>query len=207
MQPQEEDAVIELYGAPMSSSGRTRWMLEEVGVPYEYKRVDTRSGQTRSPEYLALYGGGKVPVLRDGDLVLGESIAINFYLAEKYKPELMPSELAQRARAYQWSLWGVTNLQNELLTIMFDAMKPPEQRNAAATEAAKSSALSLLQFLERSLAGRSYLLGEQLSVADVNLGSVVNLARRSGLLAELPNTAAWMERLAARPAYLRATKD
>lgn len=199
--------MIELYGAPMSSSGRTRWMLEEVGVPYEYKRVDTRSGQTRSPEYLALYGGGKVPVLRDGDLVLGESIAINFYLAEKYKPELMPSELEQRARAYQWSLWGVTNLQNELLTIMFDAMRPAEQRNASATEAAKASALSLLQFLERSLQGRSYLLGEQLSVADVNLGSVINLARRTGLLAELPNTAAWMERLAARPAYVRATKD
>jgi glutathione S-transferase len=182
-------------------------MLEEVGVPYEYKRVDTRSGQTRSPEYLALYGGGKVPVLRDGDLVLGESIAINFYLAEKHKPELMPSELEQRARAYQWSLWGVTNLQNELLTIMFDAMKPSEQRNADATAAAKGSALALLQFLERSLQGRSYLLGEQFTVADVNLGSVVNLARRTGLLAELPNTAAWMERLAARPAYVRATKD
>jgi glutathione S-transferase len=191
----------------MSSSGRTRWMLEEVGVPYDYKRVDTRSGETRSPEYLALYGGGKVPVLRDGDVVLAESIAINFYLAEKYKPELMPSDLVERARAYQWSLWGITNLQNELLTVMFEAMKPPEQRNAAASDAAKTHATTLLEFLERSLAARSYILGERFSVADVNLGSVVNLARRNGLLASLPATAAWMERLAARPAYERATKD
>lgn len=199
--------MIEFYGAPMSSAGRTRWMLEEVAVPYDYKRVDTRSGQTRSPEYLALYGGGKVPVLRDGEVVLGESIAINFYLAEKYKPELMPSDLAPRALVYQWSLWGITNLQNELLTVMFDAMKPPEQRNAAASEAAKARAIALLEFLERSLAARSYLVGERFSVADVNLGSVVNLARRSGLLASLPATAAWMERLAARPAYERAAKD
>ena len=82
--------MIELYGSPMSSAGRTRWMLEEVGVSYEYRRVDTRAGQTRTPEYLRMYGGGTVPVLRDGDLVLGESMAINFYLAEKYGPDLGP---------------------------------------------------------------------------------------------------------------------
>ena len=74
----------------MSSSARSRWMLEEVGVSYEYRRVDTRAGQSRTPEYLRMHGGGKVPVLRDGDVVLGESMAINFYLAEKYGPELLP---------------------------------------------------------------------------------------------------------------------
>ena len=144
--------MIELYGSPMSSAGRTRWMLEEVGVSYEYRRVDTRAGQTRTPEYLRMYGGGTVPVLRDGDLVLGESMAINFYLAEKYGPDLLPN-------------------------------------------------------LDQSLTGRDYLVASRFTVADCNTGSIANIARATGLLESLPNARAWMERLAARPAYQRAAKD
>ena len=199
--------MIELYGSPMSSSGRTRWMLEEVGLPYDYKRIDTRSGQTKSDEYLRIYPGGKVPALRDGDLVLGESMAINFYLAEKYKPELMPSDLVERAQAYQWSFWALTNVQPDLLEVMFDAMKPPAQRSPQAVESAKERLRPLLGFLEHSLVGRQYLIGNRFTVADVNAGSVVNLARHTGMLQGLPNASAWMERLAARPAYQRAAKD
>jgi glutathione S-transferase len=199
--------MIELYGSPMSSSGRTRWMLEEIGVTYDYKRVDTRNGGTRTPEYLRMYGGGKVPVLRDGDLTLGESMAINFYLAEKYKPELMPSDLAQRAQVYQWSFWATTNLQPELLTVMFEGMKPAEQRQPALADAAKDRAAPQLAFVEQALAGREFLVGNRFSVADVNAGSVANLARATRLLAGYPNASAWMERLAARPAYQRAAKD
>lgn len=199
--------MIELYGSAMSSSGRTRWMLEETGIAYEYKRIDTRSGQTRSQEYLAVYGGGKIPALRDGDLVLGESIAINFYLAEKYKPEMWPSDLRQRAEVYQWSLWALTNLQPDLLSIMFDDMKPAAARDAVATASARGRAATLLAFLESSLVEREYLVGNRFSVADVNAGSVLNLARATGLLSDYPKTLAWMERLAARPAYQRAAKD
>jgi glutathione S-transferase len=199
--------MIELYGSPMSSSGRTRWMLEEVGIPYDYKRIDTRSGQTKSEEYLRIYPGGKVPALRDGDLVLGESMAINFYHAEKYKPEFVPSDLVERAQAYQWSFWALTNVQPDLLTVMFDGMKPPPQRQAEVVEAAKARLQPLLAFLEQSLVGRQYLLGNRFTIADVNAASVVNLARHTGLLANLPNALGWMERLAARPAYQRAAKD
>ena len=199
--------MIELYGSPASSSGRTRWMLEEVGVPYEYKRIDTRTAQTRSPEYLSVYPGGKIPALRDGDRVLGESMAINFYLAEKYKPELMPSDLLERAQVYQWSFWSLTNVQPDLLTIMFDSMRAPEVRNAPAVEAANARLAPLLAFLEQSLQGRDFLVGNRFTVADVNAGSVVTLARAIKLLDGLPNTSTWMERLAARPAYQRASKD
>jgi len=199
--------MIELYGSSMSSSGRTRWMLEEVGLPYEYKRIDARNGQTKSEEYLRIFPGGKVPALRDGDLVLGESMAINFYLAEKYKPELVPSNLVERAQAYQWSFWAITNLQPDLVTVMVDGMRPPGQQKPEAVASAKARLQPLLAFLEHSLVGRQYLLGNRFTVADVNAASVVNLARQTGLLATLPNAGAWMERLAARPAYQRASKD
>jgi glutathione S-transferase len=200
--------MIEFYGSPMSSAGRTRWMLEEVGVAYDYKRIDTRSGGTRTPEYLSMYAAGKVPVLRDGAFVLGESMAINLYLAEKYRPELLSGELTTRAQIYQWSFWSITNLQPELLTIMFDAMKPLEARQPAAAEKARVAADEMLQFVELSLAGREYLVGAQFSVADVNVGSVVNIAGACGLLTpELPLTTAWLARLRARPAFVRAARD
>jgi glutathione S-transferase len=199
--------MIELYGAPNSSSGRTRWLLEEIGVPYEYKRIDPRGGQTKSPEYLAVYPGGKVPALRDGGMVLGESMAINFYLAEKYAPELTASDALERAQLYQWSFWSLTNLQPDLLTIMFDGMRAPEVQNRPAVEGARTRLAPLLAFLEQTLLGKEYLVGDRFTVADVNAGSVVNLARAVKLLATLPNTSAWMERLAARPAYQRAAKD
>lgn len=196
--------MIELYGAPQSSSGRCRWMLEEVGAPYEYKRVDVRAGECRTPEFTRLYGAAMVPVLRDGELVLGESIAINFYLAEKYAPELLPSDLGLRAQAYQWSLWAITNLQPGLLAVMFDAMKPADERDSTAVDAAKLRLQPQLDFLDRALEGRTYLVGDRFSVADVNAGSVLNLARVTGMLTGLPNAGAWMERLTARPAFQRA---
>lgn len=196
--------MIEFFGSPASSAGRSRWMLEEVGVPYDYKRVDVRAGQCKTPEYTRMYGGATVPVLRDGDLVMGESIAINFYLAEKYQPNLLPSDLALRAQCYQWSLWAITNIQPELLTVMFDAMKPADQRNPTAVDAAKLRLQPQLAFLERSLEGHEYLVGDRFTVADVNAGSVMNLARVTGQLSGYPSTGAWMERLVARPAFQRA---
>lgn len=198
--------MIELYGSPQSSSGRSRWMIEECGVPYEYKRVDVRAGQCKAPEFTQLYGGATVPVLRDGDVVLGESIAINFYLAEKHAPALLPSELALRGLVYQWSLWAITNLQPELLTIMFDAMRPADQRNPTAVDAAKLRLQPQLTYLDRALEGHDYLVGDRFTVADVNAGSVLNLARVTGQLSGYPNAGAWMERLTARPAFQRAAQ-
>jgi glutathione S-transferase len=196
--------MIELYGSPASSSGRSRWMIEETGVPYEYKRIDVRAGQCKTPEFTRLYGGATVPVLRDGDFVLGESIAINFYLAEKHAPELLPSDLALRGQCYQWSLWAITNVQPELLSLMFDAMKPSEQRNPSAVDAAKLRLAPQLAFLDQALEGHDYLVGDRFSVADVNAGSVLNIARFTGSLSGSPNAGAWLERLVARPAFQRA---
>jgi glutathione S-transferase len=198
--------MIELYGSPQSSSGRSRWMIEEVGVPYEYKRVDVRGGQCKTPEYTSMYGGATVPVLRDGDVVLGESIAINFYLAEKYAPELLPSDLALRGLVYQWSLWAITNVQPDVLSVMFDAMRPAEQKNPSVVDAAKLRLQPQLAFLDRALEGHEYLVGDRFTVADVNAGSVLNIARAIGLLGGLPNVGTWMERLTARPAFQRAAK-
>ena len=190
---------IQFYGAPMSSAGRTHLMLEEVGVPYEYHRVNIRDEAARAA-LLAVNPGGKIPFIIDGDVRLAESAAINFYLAEKYKPELMPSALESRARVYMWSFWAMTNLQPEALKFMFhSAMLPAEQRRPEEAESAKARCAGLMDYLEAQL--DTYLVDRTFSVADVIVGSVVNIVLRAGAAPGGPRTNAWMEGLRARPAW------
>lgn len=195
--------MIVFYGSPMSSAGRSRWMLEEVGVPYEYRKVDVRGGGTRTPEFLAENPAGKVPFLVDGDLRLNESVAINFYLAERYQKDMWSDDLAERAAIYQWTLWAMTNLQPAGLKVMKSAMGPAEAKGAPDVVEARESCGELIGYLERTLSG-PHLVGRRFTVADVNVGSVVNLVLRVGAGGDAPRVTEWMESMRARPAYQRA---
>lgn len=199
-------SMLVFYGSPMSSAGRTRWMLEEVGVPYDYVVVNVRDGETRASEFMAKNPAGTVPFIEDGEVRLFESVAINFYLAEKYAPELIRTELGERAQVYQWSLWAITNVQPAALEAMLQtALLPEHERDPRRAEESTMTCLRHLALLERSLTS-DYLLGE-FSVADVNVGSVVNLVLRTNPKLGSPKVTAWMERLRARPAYQRATRE
>jgi glutathione S-transferase len=200
--------MIEFYGAPASSSGRTHWLLEEIGVPYSYKRVDTRNGETRSPEFLRMYPSGKVPVLKDGDFVLGESMAIDFYLAEKYQPALLPSDSRERAEIYQWSFWAISNLQPPLLSLMFANFGQSAGEPTPQLQSARRDADHLLGALELALTGNTHLVGGRFTLADLHVASIVNLALVAKLLdaARYANTSNWLERMRVRPAWQRAAK-
>ncbi len=198
--------MMKFYGAPMSSAGRSRWMIEETGAPYEYIVLNVREGGSKTPEFLAKNPSGKIPFLEDGDFRLAESVAINFYLAEKYAPPMWSTTTAGRAKIFEWSLWAVTNLQPEALTVMrHTVMLPEAQRNPALIEPAKKECARLVAQLEQALVAEN-ILGDPLTVADVNVGSAVNLVLRIGAAEAAPKVTAWMERLRARPAYQRATQ-
>jgi glutathione S-transferase len=198
--------MIRFYGAPASSAGRTHWLLEELGIPYEYKPINTRAGQTKPPEFLALNPTGKVPFIEDGDLKLFESVAINFYLAEKYGPSLWSSDPGERAHIYQWSLWAMTNVQPILIDIMYHtALLPENERDPKQAEKGRGWMVPYLKILDGGLRDKEYLVGGRFTVADVNAASVINIAPFVGCpLDPYPATAAWMARLKARPAYKRA---
>lgn len=204
--------MIVFYGSPASSSGKTHWMLEELApeVAYEYRRVDRRDPEALS-QFRQVCPAGRVPFIIDGEgpgqVRMLESMAINFYLAERYRPQLAPASLEERAQALQWSFWAITNLQPEAMTVMMQSFVPEAARNPEAAHRAHVLCDGLLAELEAALesAGGEYLLGQRFTVADVNVGSVVNIAVRSGV-AGGPRTQAWMEALRARPAYQRAAQ-
>jgi glutathione S-transferase len=198
--------MIVFYGAPMSSAARTRWMLEEVGVPYEYKRISIREGDTKKPEFLKISPAGKIPVIQDGPLTLTESVAINFYLAQKYAQGLMPSDLAARAHVYEWSFWAVTNVQPLLLAILLNTMIHPEaERDPKAVAAARAQIPPYMEFLNRSLEHKPYLVGDQFTVADLNAASVIGLSAFVGVdLSGYPHAQAWLNRVQGRPSFAKS---
>lgn len=195
--------MIKIYGSPGSSAGRCLWLLEEIGVPYERVEVNLRDHAAKARFVQEVFAGGRVPYLIDGDVRLFESMAINSYLASKYKPELLPTDIVERAQVEQWSYWAISNLQTDALKVMMHTMFLPEaQRDAKILEASRNACCGYLDHLESALQGE-WLVGARFTLADLNCGSVVNLALRAGVDAGRRVTG-WMEGLRARPAYRKA---
>jgi glutathione S-transferase len=190
----------------MSSAGRTHWMLEEVGVHYEYRRISLRDGDNKKPEFLKMNPAGKIPTLQDGNVTLTESMAINFYLAEKYGKGLMPADLVERARVYEWSFWAISNVQPLLLAILLNTMIRPEtERDPKAVDAARQQLPAYLDVLNRALHGKEYLVGNRFTVADINAASVIGLSSFVGVdLGAYADAQAWLSRVQARPSFAKS---
>jgi glutathione S-transferase len=193
--------MIHFYGSPASSAGRTHLMLEECGVAFEYHRVSLRDPAGRA-DYVKINPLGKVPFIIDGDLRLHESIAINLYLAERYAPQLWSTDVADRARMCAWSLWGISTVQSECARIMrHTALLPAEQRVAQEAEHARPLVQRYMDELEAALPASGFLVGGKVSVADLNVASVVNLVPSFNAGKLGPRVAAWLDAMKARPAW------
>ncbi len=197
--------MIKLYGIPMSRAMRSLWALEEVGVPFEL--VSTHFlNDAHAPEYLKINPNGRIPALQDGEVTLFESLAINLYLARKYGPALWPKTVADEGRAYQWSVWAMTELEEPIITaLMHRSFLPAEQREPKKAEEAAQRFEKPLAVLDGALAGRSWLAGPDFTIADLNVASVLAIAPMAGLdLAQAPKAATWLARCTERPALARA---
>src|SRR5579859_6645904 len=98
---------MKLYFAPGTRATRPRWMLEELGIPYEIVTVDLEAKENREPGYLRIHPLGRVPVLVDDEVTVFESIAICMYLAERHSERGLapPVSSPLRAQYYQWLLF------------------------------------------------------------------------------------------------------
>jgi len=194
---------LKIYGVARSRAARVLWMAKELGLDYEHVKVDFATGETRTPAHLALNPNGHVPVIDDDGVILWESMAINLYLAKKYGAGgLYPSRIEDEARAWQWSFWGMTEVERPVLTAMMNrAIYPESQRDLAAADAAEKTLAQPLGVLDRVLARTAYLLGGNFTVADLNLASILAWARPARIdLSAFPKVAEWLKNCAERPA-------
>jgi glutathione S-transferase len=194
---------LKIYGVARSRAARVLWMAKELGLDYEHVKVDFATGETRRPEHLALNPNGHVPVIDDDGLILWESMPINLYLAKKYGAGgLYPSRLEDEARAWQWSFWGVTEVERPVLTAMMNrAVYPESQRDLAAADAAEKALAQPLGVLDGVLTHTAYLLGGNFTVADLNVASILAWARPARInMSPFPRVAEWLKNCAERPA-------
>lgn len=202
---------MKLYYAAQSRAVRPRWMLEEIGAPYEIARVNLTAGEQKRPEYLALNPNGAVPTLVDGDLTMWESAAICQYLADKFPQAKLapPAGTPARGLYYQWIHFAMSGIEPPAVAIFLHTIQRPEaERIPAVVAEARKSIAAVLGVVEGAVAGRTYILGDQFTTADVMIGSTLVWAQMMGLIGDdRAATAAYLTRLATRPAFQRASAD
>jgi len=203
-----EERVITVYGISQSRAFRPLWMLEELGLEYELRPVDFATGDTRTPDHLALNPNGHIPVLVDDGTVLWESMAINLYLADKYDGGLALQSVEDRGHALKWSFWVMTEVELSAVELLFNALVLPEpQRDHAAAAAATERLAAPFAVLNDALEGRDYLVADHFSVADLNVASVVGWCALSRYdFSSMPNIERWLEASMARPAARAAQR-
>jgi len=200
---------MKLYYVPKTRASRPRWVLEEVGVPYDLVRLEPGPGGTRSPEHLARHPLGHVPVLEDRGQYIFESGAICMHLADLFpEKRLLPLPgTVDRGHAYQWVLFSIAEMEPPLIVLSAEAKKPDAEKNAAVSTDARERFRKTALTLEAVLRDRKYLVGDGFGVADVMVGATLAWARAMRLVDALPSLEGYLSRLRERPAWQRALAD
>lgn len=198
---------MQLYFAPRTRAVRPRFMLEELGVPYELVTVELLKGQHKRPDYLEIHPHGAVPALIDGSVRMFESAAICLYLADKFPAKKLapPPGSPERAAYYQWSIYSAVTLEPPTLQyLLHTRILPEEQRSAAVAEENRKRFGEIARVLSRAIGGKEFILGDQITTADILIGSTLSSTRSMGLLENQPTLDAYAARIEARPAFQRA---
>jgi glutathione S-transferase len=199
--------MLTLWGRPNSINvQKVLWTLAEVDTPFELVHAGREFGVVDTPQYLAMNPNGKVPTLRDGELVLWESNAMVRYLCARYGDgTLYATDLAVRADGERWMDWCTSTVSPVMTPLFFGLIRTPlAQRNQDEISAAAVTMNDLAGTVDAALAGRDYLAGNAFSMADIPLGCYIY--RWSALPVDrsrYANLEAWQARLAGRDAFRR----
>jgi glutathione S-transferase len=202
--------MLKLYHTAQSRSTRPRWLLEEIGAPYELVRISMKDNQHKTPAYLAVHPHGQLPALVDDGVTLIESAAICLHLADKFPAAKLAPPLgsADRGRYYQWMVYTIGTLEPPVLDVFLNTIQLPEaERSAAKAESGRARFAEAATVISDGLGSKPYLLGDTFSAADVMIGSTLGWCSFMGLLDGQKVLTAYVERLMQRPAYQRAGAD
>jgi len=194
-------ANLTFFTNPMSRGRIVRWMLEEVGAPYDTQLLEYGTTM-KAPEYLAINPMGKVPAIRHGDAVVTECAAICAYLADAFPQAGLAPPLDQRGAYYRWLFFAAGPLEAAVSNKALGFEVSAEQEMTAGY----GSYDRVLDTLEGALAGGGYVAGDRFTAADVYLGAHIGWGMEFGTIAPRPAFQAYHELLASRPARLRAAE-
>jgi glutathione S-transferase len=177
-------------------------MLEEIGEPYEIKLLSFKAGENRQPDYLAINPMGKVPALRDGDVVITECAAICCYLADAF-PKVglsVPIGDPQRGVYLKWLFFGPSCLEPAMID------RSLKRDGASRAMLGWGDFDTVLDVIVNAVAKGPYLLGDKFTAADVVIGSGLRWGMIFDLIPKRPEITAYVSRLEQRPALKRATE-
>ena len=200
-----------LWGVGTSRTLRAHWAMIELELPYQIKRLRTRTPDMDNPAFIAIHPRQKVPFLQDGELMVSESLAIVTYLAEAYASDqnpLIPNTNKDRAKYFEWISFIATELDATSLYVLRRHVELHKIYGKA-----PAAAKTAREYFQRMIASTipylpdegDYLLGHNFSGADIMMVSCLNFSDRFGI--KLPTAIAdYRARIVARPAYAKALK-
>ena len=195
-------AKLTLYHAAPSRSSIVRWMLEELGEPYDLHVLSLAKGEQHAPEYLAINPMGKVPALRHGEIVVSEAAAICAYLADEFPQALLnvPVGDPRRGAYFKWLFFSPSCIEPAITDRAFPRQEQPRRGTLGYGDFD-----TVMDVVAEGVAAGPYLIGEQFTAADVVLGSTLRWGMMFDLLPKRPEFVAYVSRLEQRPALQRAT--
>ena len=195
------------FAAGIVRDMRVRWILNEVGWPYEIRLVDAPT--MKSAAYRAQQPFGQLPVLEeDGRRPLFESGAIVLDVAMRAGRCIAPEGTVERAEALQWAIAALNTIEPVLFDVAeVEYFMDDEAMRAARRPLVADAATTRLRELEGAIGERTWLVGDGFTVADLLMASVLEIAVRLGLLGGFPALVAWQKAVYDRPAHRKAEAD
>lgn len=191
-------AALTFYTNPMSRGQIARWMLEEVGQPYEQVILDYGTTM-KAPDYLAINPMGKVPAIKHGDVVVTEGAAICAYLADAFPEAGLAPDTAHRGDYYRWLFFAAGPVEQAVTNRALGFEVPQDRERMAGYGSFKA----VMDGMEVALKGKTYIAGDRFTAADVYFGSQIGWGLTFGSIEKRPVFEDYWAGLAERPAYLR----
>lgn len=193
---------LTLYTNPMSRGRIARWMLEEVGAPYDVEYL-VYDGSMKSPDYLAINPMGKVPAIVHGDQTITECAAICAYLADAFPEAGLAPALDRRGSYYRWMFFAAGPVESAVTNRALGFQVSEERKRMAGY----GDFDDMYGTLIKAVSGASpYLCGDQFTAADVYLGAQVGWGLQFGSIPAHDALATYWSRLESRPAWKRVNE-
>jgi glutathione S-transferase len=191
---------LTFYTNPMSRGAIVRWMLEEVGQPYETVLLDYGTTM-KTPEYLAINPMGKVPAIKHGETVVTEVAAICAYLADTFPDAgLLPQTAAERGAYYRWMFFAAGPVEAAISDKMLGVEVPADKEMMVGY----GNYDRVVDALDGLFSRSHYVAGDRFTAADVYVGSHIAWGSQFGTLPKRDSFGPYLERILGRPAAVRA---